>query len=80
MDNHKLAFYGEIFEKTFYGDISDDELIRGEMDLLLKIYTTTATQKNIDNPQTLPETMKTTFKTQSNQMNQSYNDESDKYF
>jgi len=50
------------------------------MDLLLNIYTTTATQENIDDPQTLLEIMETTFTTQSNQMNQSYDDESDEYF
>jgi hypothetical protein len=31
------------------------------MDLLLNIYTTTATHENIDDLQTLPETMETTF-------------------
>ncbi len=78
-DDAELVRLSEIFEKEYYGYITDDELIRAS-DLLFNIYETTATHETKGDLQTLPEKMETTSTAQSNQMNKSYDDDSDEYY
>jgi hypothetical protein len=79
IDDYELVRLGEIFEKEYYGYVSDMELIQA-MNTLLNTFDIPQLKEIDSDSQMLTETSGSILSIQSNQGNQSQNDDSDEYY
>ncbi|CAF2921234.1 unnamed protein product [Rotaria sp. Silwood2] len=79
IDDKELARLSEIFEREYYGYVTDTELVQA-MDRLLNIFDATTPQENITDLHIASETIESTSTVERNQVKQCLDDESDEYY